>query len=140
MISARYADASRTRVIVSTGSGQPFDVPANSSNAVYSKLVADGIAISDPDPRPFDGQAVKIECGRRIYAVASAASQVNMAAARAAGIMSEAENTAFLAGLAWIAAMRAASATLISTEDATFADDVHWPACPAEVVALAANF
>lgn len=105
---------------------------------------AQGPASSFDPPRPspavFDADAVSAECKRRIFAIASTNAQVNMAAARAAGILSSEDEAAFLVGLQWIAAMRAACAGLIAAQDATFAADAHWPPCPAEVVALAAKF
>ena len=83
---------------------------------------------------------IKAECGRRIYAVASLATQANMTAARAAGLLTPDQDAAFLAGLQWIGAMRAACAGLIASGASDYNDNVHWPACPADVVALANAF
>lgn len=93
-----------------------------------------------PAPAPFDADAVFADCKRRIFAVASTNAQVNMAAARAAGILSSDDEAAFLAGLQWISAMRAACAALVEAQAADAAEDHNWPECPAEVVALAAKF
>lgn len=43
-------------------------------------------------------------------------------------------------GVAWIGAMQEACRALIGLQDATFADDGHWPAVPAGVAALASRF
>lgn len=93
-----------------------------------------------PAPAPFDADAVFAECKRRIFAVASTNAQVNMAAARAAGILSSDDEAAFLAGLQWIAAMRETCAALISAQDEAATEDGKWPTCPPAVVALAAKF
>ncbi len=118
-------------------------IPEDQANAgwrAYLAWKASGKEPSPPPAAPFDANAVSAECKRRIFAIASTNAQVNMAAARAAGILSSDDEAAFLAGLQWIAAMRAACETLIVAQDATFADDGHWPACPANVAALAAKF
>ncbi len=83
---------------------------------------------------------IKAECGRRIYAVASLATQTNMTAARAAGLLTPDQDAAFLAGLQWIGAMRAACANMITSCESDHQSDAHWPACPVEFVALANAF
>ncbi len=94
-------------------------------------------------------QAVKGECRRRIYAVASAEAQMNWAAA--ASIISAKtvaqrsdEERATLAALgdalAWVQAMRANVATLTANAEADITDDAAWPVCPEGVVAAAAQF
>lgn len=89
---------------------------------------------------PFNSAPVKSECQRRIYAVASQNTQMNMTAYVASGLASNADKTAFAHSFEWVAAMRAASAGLISDQDVTFGNDVHWPACPSDVVELASRF
>ena len=54
--------------------------------------------------------------------------------------LSEADKALFDAGVAWIGAMQEACRALIGLQDATFADDGHWPAVPAGVAALASRF
>ncbi|MGJ8529378.1 hypothetical protein [Maritalea sp.] len=91
---------------------------------------------------------IKQEC-RRIYAIANAESQMNMATASAvisgktAPNRTDAEKV-ILSGtemaIEWVAAMRANIATLADDENANITDDANWPACPAEVTALAAMF
>ena len=93
-----------------------------------------------PEPTPPTADEIKAECGRRIYAVASQAAQTNMAAARAAGVLTEEQNAAFLSGLQWIAAMRGAAGKLVAASDATYKNDSHWPACPQAVIDLADAF
>lgn len=83
---------------------------------------------------------VKAECKARIYAVASAEAQMNIIGAQAAGALTASQQTAYAASVQWIAAMRAACQALISDLAADHTDDANWPSCPAEVVALAAQF
>lgn len=85
-------------------------------------------------------QAIKAECGRRIMAVASQNAQMNMTAACAAGVMSDADKATYAASLLWVAQMRARCAALIDAADPGYTDDTKWPPCPAPVVALAARF
>jgi hypothetical protein len=79
------------------------------------------------------------ECRRRILAVASESTQMNLASAAAAGLLDEADLAAYRAGLGWVAAMRATWAPLAEA-GADPADDAAWPACPPEAAALAARF
>lgn len=92
---------------------------------------------------------VKAECRRRIYGVASAETQMNMAAAatiisaKTASTRTEAEKAlmaAFAASLEWVQDMRAAIETITADAAADVAADASWPPCPQEVVALAAQF
>ncbi len=92
---------------------------------------------------------IKQECRRRIYAIADAESQMNMAAASAvisgktAANRTEAEKAVLAnAELAidWVAAMRANIATLAADANAVITDDANWPDCPPEVIALASQF
>lgn len=93
--------------------------------------------------------AIKAECSRRIFAVASAPTQQNMAAAasviagKTVAARSDAEK-AVLAGmetaLGWVQAMRGAIAPLSADATADYQSDAVWPACPAAVIALAAQF
>lgn len=82
------------------------------------------------------------ECQRRIYAVASLNCQTNMNAYRAGMGRNTpaADKAAFKDWTDWVQAMRAVHSTLVENADATFADDSHWPECPADVLALAARF
>lgn len=84
--------------------------------------------------------AVNAETKRRIYAVASDTTQMNIIGYIATGTATTADQTAFRDSVAWIAAMRAVCQSLISSGDQTYALDSHWPACPADVAALAARF
>ena len=81
----------------------------------------------------------KAECARRIYAVASQVAQMNMASVAAAGVMTADDMTAYRAGLAWIASMRAAW-VVICDKASDPLDDASWPAVPNGVAALAARF
>jgi len=82
---------------------------------------------------------VKSECRRRIYAAASAETQMNMATA--AAVVSaktasnrSAEESAMLAGLGeaidWVAAMRARVVELAADPELDFLPDESWPDLP----------
>lgn len=118
-------------------------IPADESNSDFREYLAwcaSGRELS-PAPAPiFNPEDVFAECKRRILAVASTNAQLNMAAARADGDLSDADAATFRAGRRWIDAMRAACASVIASEDKTFADDVHWPELPPGVANLAARF
>ena len=83
--------------------------------------------------------AAKAECRRRIYAAASAETQMNMATA--AAVVSaktasnrSAEESAMLAGLGhaidWVAAMRARVVELAADPELDFLSDESWPDLP----------
>ncbi|MBD3764470.1 MAG: hypothetical protein IE927_06960, partial [Rhodobacterales bacterium] len=74
--------------------------------------------------------AQKAECRARILAVVDETAQLNLTAAAAAGFLSAEDMATYLAGVAWIAAMRAAWPTVPAA----------WPAPPAGLTALAARF
>ena len=89
------------------------------------------------------------ECRRRIYAVASAETQMNMAAASAVISAKTAttrsdEEKAVLAGLeaaiGWVAAMRGNVATLAADSTKDFTADENWPEVPAAAAAVAHQF
>ena len=93
--------------------------------------------------------AIKAECRRRIYAVASAETQMNMASmatiigAKTASTRTEAEKAALSAfgmSLEWVQAMRAAVTTITADPTVDIAPDQTWPPCPTEVVDLAKSF
>jgi hypothetical protein len=90
-------------------------VPEDAGNADWRAFLAWRASGKEPSPipaPPFDAGAVKAECGRRIYAVASDSAQKNMLANIAAGLMSEADKALFDAGVAWIGAMQEACRAL----------------------------
>lgn len=89
------------------------------------------------------------ECRRRIYAIASAETQMNMASASAVVSAKAVEDrtdadTALLAGLAaaieWVGAMRAASKSLAADPEAEFLSDKSWPDLPAAAAAVVDMF
>lgn len=93
--------------------------------------------------------AIRAECRRRIYAVASAETQMNMATAASvvSAIETDArsqEDVALLDGvraaLGWVSAMRAAVTDLAAQPEADFTADSVWPDLPPEVAALVAQF
>jgi hypothetical protein len=83
--------------------------------------------------------AVKAECARRIFAVASGNTQMNLTAAAAAGVMSEADAQTNRDQIAWVAAMRARCTDHIAN-GTPYLTDAAWPAPSAAVLALAAKF
>lgn len=83
---------------------------------------------------------IKAETTRRIDAVASPYARENMIGAAAAGVLAPEQQAAYAASVQWITDMRAACQALIADAAADFTDDANWPAVPAEVVTLAAQF
>lgn len=84
-------------------------------------------------------EAARRECRRRIFAVADETAQMNLTAARAAGLLTSEQQTTHNAGLAWVAAMRAAWEPMAEASEDPL-DDANWPAIPAGVAELAALF
>ena len=82
---------------------------------------------------------IKVECGRRIYAIASAETQMNIATSAAviggktaASRSSDETATLVAAGqaIAWVATMKANVATLAGDANADISADTSWPDCP----------
>ena len=93
--------------------------------------------------------AIKAECRRRIYAAASAETQMNMATAAAfissktASARSENEKailTGIEASLAWVAEMRGNVGTLAADPELDVLDDANWPECPDAALAVVGMF
>jgi len=83
--------------------------------------------------------AIKAECRRRIYAAASAETQMNMATAAAVISAKEAsarteDEASILSGLddaiGWVAQMRARVTELADDPTLDIADDANWPPLP----------
>lgn len=92
---------------------------------------------------------VSAECRRRIYAAASAETQMNMATAGAfissktASARSETEKTVLTgieASLAWVSDMRANVLTLTADGELDIGDDANWPECPDAALAVVEMF
>ncbi|MBL4757562.1 MAG: hypothetical protein JKY32_07980 [Rhizobiales bacterium] len=92
---------------------------------------------------------IKQAVRQRIYAVASAETQMNMSGVAAFISSKTAANrdqsekdhmSAYEASLNWVGSMRANVATLASDASLDLADDANWPVTPPEVIALAAQF
>ena len=82
-------------------------------------------------------QAVaRAECRRRLLAIASESTQINMAAAAAAGLLPKDQMTAYRAWVKWVAGMRAQAATMADKA----LDPADWPECPPEALALVRTF
>jgi hypothetical protein len=82
----------------------------------------------------LQAEQIKAECRARIFAVVDEIAQVNLAAAAAASMLSDADVATYRDGLGWIANMRAHCGHLIQGNDG------DWPAVPAGVDALAARY
>ena len=80
------------------------------------------------------------EVRRRILAQASSNTQINMSAAAAGGVLSDADMSAFQSALSWVSEMRSRGVELHAAGDVTFADDSHWPTLSVEATALIAAF
>lgn len=115
-------------------------------------------APGQPDERPYRKPklqgldrmvAVKAECRRRIYAVASAEAQMNVStagivyAAKAAADRSAEEGMVIAgaaAGIGWVAAMKAAIPALVANPNTDYTADESWPQCPPEAAAVYGQF
>lgn len=121
------------------------------SNWSPEALLARGVPQSAIDAAVLACRKTRVNtaCKRRIYAVASPETQMNMATASAVisgkttSDRSDTE-TATLAGvgaaLGWVSAMRGAAGALVSDTDLDMADDENWPTCPEAVIAVADQF
>lgn len=121
------------------------------SNWTEADLIAAGVPQADIDAAKVEVRVdvIKAECRRRIYHVASAESQLNMAAAAAAiaakdGGSRSAVELAMIAGYAsaieWVKDMRDAVQPLAVDLNSTFRDDASWPALPQDAAAVIAAF
>ena len=115
------------------------------------ELLSKGVPQSAVDALVFAARQDELrgECRLRIYSVASAEAQMNIAnsvaiiACKPASVRS-AQDEATLAGAIamseWIAAMRAACAELAQDGETDFSADAAWPEVPEDVVTLVARF
>lgn len=83
---------------------------------------------------------VRSEVARRILAHASQGTQMNMAAAAAAGMFGEAELKAFQAGLQWVGLVRQKGQELVINGVSDYTSDEHWPVAPEAAAELAKRF
>ncbi len=121
---------------------EAFEVSALLAEGVPQETVADAIATERL-------KTIKAECRKRIYAQASAETQMNMATAAAAvagnaAFDRSAEEVALLtstkAALDWVGAMRARVVALADDPEADFTLDASWPECPPELAVLTEQF
>lgn len=77
------------------------------------------------------------EVTNRIFAHASANTQMNMTGAATAGLLSEDEMEAYKQGLVWVSQMRAKGVELIENEVDDYHLDSHWPEPSVAAVTLA---
>lgn len=139
ILSATYANDDHTAAVILTEESGVVAASEVDTPELWTKVLA---ASPTAFRIPADELAsmVKAECQRRIYAVVDQVAQVNLAAAAAGGVLTAEQMTVYRAGLAWIAAMRAACGTLIAASDQAFAEDRHWPTPEASIVTLADAF
>lgn len=91
--------------------------------------------------RAKDRKALAVsEVERRIFEHASANTQMNMTAAKAAGMLNGAQEQAYRNGLLWIAAVRAQGKIIAMNPEIDPLDDNNWPKVPPEAEALAKEF
>ena len=95
-------------------------------------------APASPDAALSD--RVRTEVQARIHARASVNTQINMVAARAAGMLDASQEAAFADAVSWVGAMRAKGQQLIAAGDETYSEDHHWPEPSEAAVNLAAQF
>ncbi|WP_208994793.1 hypothetical protein [Pseudovibrio sp. Alg231-02] len=131
-----------------------FDITFNGRS--YRNFTAeDALAAGVPQATIDEAQkgarltTIKAECRKRIYARASAETQMNMATAAAAiagkVVADRSADEATLltstkAALDWVGAMRSKCPELAEDPATDFTQDASWPECPPEVVALTEQF
>jgi hypothetical protein len=93
--------------------------------------------VARPDDRMTEAAQ---ECSRRIYAIADATAQMNMASAASAGIMSTDQLDAWKQALFWVGQMRGTWRGLAADVSKIITDDANWPTCPVAAAALADGF
>ena len=135
----QWSDPNKKSVLVTRSDGSISTVSADPTNADYQTIVASGSQIL-PCDTGWVSSIVKSECSRRIFAVASQNTQSNMGLYISSGAAPDSDKTLAVKWLQWVAAMRAACQSLIAASDLTFAQDNHWPSCPADVAAFTARF
>ena len=80
------------------------------------------------------------EVERRIFAHASANTQMNMTGAATAGLLTTTQMEAYKQGLLWVSSMRSKGAELIASKTTDYSSDSHWPKPSTAAVALAEMF
>lgn len=130
--------------------GQIVDASVETPERVWRAAWSyDGKAVSvDPvEKAVILTRIAKEECGKRIFAVADANTQMNIAAAAAMNRLSADDKATFDAALDWVDTMRAKVVVLVGGDDGApkyvervIKDDASWPAVPAGVQALADKY
>lgn len=132
--------------LASIGLAKPLDaddVPDGKQSTAKVVRTVNGVPkwVSElEDVPPPSPEEIGSEVQNRIFARASQNTQMNMSAARAAGIMGAGDQAAFVEALTWVAQMRATGAALAASQDPTFRDDKHWPEPSAAALALVAKY
>lgn len=142
IISTHGTDSGFIRVV---HAGGELNVPDKMSNS-DRQAVAAWEAIEGNDRQPYVAPPpdykflITNEVERRIFAHASANTQMNMTGAATAGLLTSDQMEAYKQGLLWVAAMRSKGAELIANNTEDYLDDKHWPEPSAAAVALANAF
>lgn len=111
-------------------------VPRGTPELVGGKWVLGwDVRAKTADEIAADKDRARLECRRRILAVADETAQINMLAAYAAGKLTTDDAATFEAGVQWILDMRAAWPDVTDPSD-----DSQWPAVPAGAAELAAKY
>lgn len=126
------------------------------NGTTYAKMTVEQLREHGVPETEIDGAlyaarlaSLSAECRRRIYAVATAETQMNMAsAASLISAKTAAQRTDDEAGvlvglqtaLDWVQAMRGAVVVLAENPDADHMNDASWPDAPAAAVAVAGQF
>lgn len=116
-----------------------------------SQLAEAGVPAGVIEAKKLDERRrdVSSECRRRIYAAASAETQMNMATAaavisgKAAADRSDDESTVMVgvsAALSWVTAMRANVDALTVATAANYLSDGEWPDLPSEAAAVVERY
>jgi hypothetical protein len=129
---------------VHEGNRSTSDVSAEDALSLgYSQ---NAIAQAEAEAR---SRLARLECRRRIYAAASAETQMNMATAGAfissktASARSEEEKAVLIgieASLAWVAAMRGNVGILAADPELDVHADANWPECPDAALAVVSMY
>lgn len=143
-------------IVATHGDDQLIDTALYGDGVTVLVVPDNSGAIAGAPVPPLTGdvrrQAINHQCWLRITAVlGSSIAQQNMTAFATALIEKKAdgetlstEETGALAlmraGRTWVASMQAVCRTLIADETADYLDDAEWPAAPAGLAALAAQF
>lgn len=138
---ARINDTVRVRYGMVPVSIPPQPAPTPGKKYRLSDTLTDGALTWVEYDVPLEQQyeAAQAECKRRILEVVSTTMQINMAAASAAGLLTEDQKAAYINGLGWIQSMRETWRQLVD-DGLDVYDDMNWPLCPDDAAEFANQF